>query len=152
MNSDAWYWAALTIAGIIYFAFRLARAIDSCSWPSVKGRIVRSGFQKNDDDEGCGLVVDYEYIVDGQLQKAANVAYNVSSNGSKCYAPGDLVEVRYDPAKPSRATLKTHGYVGFLVGLIVVCLVGPLLVFVTCDPGHQFLEQHGIHINVGADE
>ena len=64
---------------------------------------------------------------------------------SKCF-PGDEVKVWYDPEKPDRAALIPGGDEGLLVALVVISIVGPILAVAFTDPGREFFETLGIHI------
>jgi len=66
MNGLTWWFAALTVAGIVAFSWELSLALATLKWPTVEGRVLRS-FAKDTGGESPSweVVIEYEYVVGG---------------------------------------------------------------------------------------
>jgi hypothetical protein len=137
MNGLTWWFAALTVAGIVAFSWELSLALATLKWPTVEGRVLRS-FAKDTGGESPSweVVIEYEYVVGGLPYRSRKLRYGLNRLMMKDWAqavaakrrPGDSVSVWYDPAKPSRAVLRPGGHVGLTIALIITCVAGPAMV------------------------
>lgn len=115
---------------------QVQRARESLSWPTVEGRIVRSGVRTEQrterDDDGHQQTttyhyadLSYEYAVDGQPFTGTRITVNEGQSGSEADAratseryPVDAkVTVAYAPNSPDQAVLEPGkwGSAGFLL-------------------------------------
>ncbi len=137
MNALTWWFAALTLAGIVLFSWELSLALATLKWPKVEGRVLRSYAEDTGSESpSWAAKVQYEYTVEGRPYRSSKVQYGATQLMMQGRAerlaatrrPGDTVSVWYDPGKPSRAVLRPGGHVGVAIALIVTCVAGPAMV------------------------
>jgi hypothetical protein len=105
---------------IVIAAYRMQlKARQAQNWPTVPGQVVRLEFDDSSDPTGSDATtyqtnVRYAYTVAGAHFEATRIAFGYSA-GRDRQAEFDLytrlkqaavVTVRYDPARPSEATLE----------------------------------------------
>lgn len=151
----------LTIVLLLFFgggcfagvmAYRgIVEAQQSLQWPTVPGRIVRSGVdvsvhrershdigRRDRETRSYSAEIEYEFEVDGQTVKGSRIAVISDQFGSKAWAKttvqkfpvGTEVKVSYNPAKPEQCVLEPGrwGGAGFLLILAgVFGLFPPLM-------------------------
>ena len=105
--------SVLWIAGFLYLHKRAGSALAQAgSWPSIIGRVKQSRLLETYGRFAPMIV--YEYGVDGHDYRGSRVRFGHYTNLSRqdaeaiiCrYPEGGTVDVRYDPAAPSRAVLE----------------------------------------------
>ena len=124
------------LASILGFISRQKLA-DSKTWPKTTGEIIRSSI-KYDYNSNRNIVrpdVAYEYTVEGVkyvstqlslVEVNASFAEPAERKAEK-YSSGQIVDVYYNPKKPSEAVLNlqdpTHGALPWLIVVVGVILV-----------------------------
>lgn len=117
----------------------------SLSWPSVEGSVVSSGFQTHGRATNSTTSVDiqYRYSVGAGDYEHDRVRFGAHGSGLGAgqwghlgnLAPGESLEVFYDPQDPQQATLEV-GPTGRSLGLIaaagVIALFGAMLLWMGC--------------------
>ena len=119
---------------VIVYSIRTARRGSASErWPVVEGKILRSEV-KEDRSGGkiCyDVAVEFEYSVGGNVLTSDNVQFGgLTGSTSKsqiteiadAYRAGQRVEVHYDPADPTVATLET-GTGGALVVIAIAAAI-----------------------------
>jgi hypothetical protein len=149
VNATVWICIGVTLFAIVRLGMRYTLAVASARWAPVPGRVVRSWVEVVHDAESTSYTprVEYTYRVEGliygsttmQLTGDARMYKRRATRVAAQYQPGEPVQVWHDPKRPERATLKTGGASGMLVGLVVVCVVGPALAVALSDGGRRVL-------------
>lgn len=144
------FFAGGCFAGVM--AYRgVVEAQQSLQWPTVPGRIVRSGVdvsvhrershdigRRDRETRSYSAEIEYEFEVDGRTVKGSRIAVISDQFGSKAWAKttvqkfpvGTEVEVSFNPAKPEQCVLEPGrwGGAGFLLILAgVFGLFPPLM-------------------------
>jgi hypothetical protein len=121
------------LALLFFFAFRSASK-KAQSWPSVRGKIVKSAvetFLETEDGRtqtSHRAAVEFAYAVHGREYHGNQVKLMVQTGGSKVFAEkvcakypkGSDVEVHYDPANPGNAALENPTGMTWLVLAVAV--------------------------------
>ncbi|HEY4141160.1 MAG TPA: DUF3592 domain-containing protein, partial [Pseudolabrys sp.] len=121
------------LALLFFFAFRSASK-KAQSWPSVRGKIVKSVVETfNETEDGRTrtshrAAVEFVYAVHGHDYHSNQVKLMVQTSGSKVFAEkvctkypeGSDVEVHYDPANPGTAALENPTGMAWLVLVVAV--------------------------------
>jgi hypothetical protein len=129
----------------------IQEAQQSLQWPTVVGRIVRSGVdvsvhrdrstdrdRRNRETRSYSAGIEYEFEVNGQPVNGSRITVISDQFGSKSWAEatsqkfpvGTEVKVSYNPTKPEQCVLEPGGWggVGFLLILSAVFGLFPPLV------------------------
>jgi hypothetical protein len=107
----------IVVAAFSYTGYRTSLA--SKTWPSVTGSIIQSEIERQTSTSGEGAnkkttvkeypKIAYQYHIDGQRYKSANISFLSSSGGARQvvsrYPHGKTVPVYYNPDKPEQAVL-----------------------------------------------
>ena len=105
----------------------------SLEWPMTDGTITVSEVSKSTSSNSNGYSykfrVEYEYEVEGERYTGTTYSYKITTNSAnsrdaealvKEHAIGSVVDVYFDPGKPSECVLvpgvNLFSYLGFLVG------------------------------------
>ena len=136
---------------LMFFYAARRSAKEAATWPSVRGKIVKSGVEeyqeRDDDDEGRNRwhtayrpTVEYAYPVSGREFRGNQINYAMNVSAGRGYAEkvaarypvGGEVDVHYDPKNPGTSALRTAGGAGatwiiFVMALIVFALAAALL-------------------------
>jgi hypothetical protein len=121
------------LALLFFFAFRSASR-KAQSWPSVRGKIVKSAvetFSEMEDGRtrtSYRAAVEFVYAVHGRDYHGNQVKLMVQTSGSRVFAEkvcakypeGSDVEVHYDPANPGTAALENPTGMSWLVLAVAV--------------------------------
>lgn len=82
------------------------------SWPSVRGRVVKSGLRPDPNDAGSSVEVHYEYKLGARSYVSSRIGFAVFRDDAPAkerliarFPLGAEVEVFYDPANPSSSVL-----------------------------------------------
>jgi hypothetical protein len=118
---------------VVFSAWLRAMHIRSRSWPSVRGRIIRSALQADPHDAGSSLEIEYEFSVRGRTLTSCNLAYAVMRDDARArerlvaqYPVGTEVDVFYNPENPKSSVLLRPQSSGWYwlagVGLVFVLI------------------------------
>jgi hypothetical protein len=155
MNAAVWIYILVTLAAILWLSWQYSLAVESMRWPRARGKVLKAWVERSDNEYAYySPRVEYAYEVDGVAYSSKTIwltgdrsmLRGRAERMAARYPVGDSVEVRYDPKKPTRATLKPGGAGWLLVSLVAISVVGPLLAFAFTDAGRSFLGQIGIRV------
>ncbi len=108
---------SLCLIGVVY----IIRAVMSARWPSVEGRILRSG-----NEPGDRMVVVYEYEVNGKRFKGRRIFSAPLAPADRLdirkYEKGAKVRVFYSERRPGSAYLERSP----LLPALLLCAIGIL--------------------------
>jgi Protein of unknown function (DUF3592) len=138
------------VLGVI--AYRaIAEAKQSLDWPTVPGRVVRSGVdvsvhrdrthdsdRRHRETRSYSAAIEYEFEVDGTVWRGTRIAVMSDQFGSRSWAEattkrfpvGTEVTVSFNPPNPEQCVLEPGrwGGAGFLLIPAVLCTLFPPLV------------------------
>lgn len=131
--------------GVFFIVFSLRsqkKAVESQSWPSTSGQVIKAILRKSEgveDEDGHTHplyypLVDYEYTVNGQVYTSNRLSFgsrktfnrqNQAAEELDRYPIGKQVVVHYNPVQPAEAVLETKQVIGSQLSMIlgVVCLL-----------------------------
>jgi len=128
--------------GLVFFSLRSRKKAElSQNWPNAQGTITVSTVRESSSTDDDGYVstyyhpkVEYEYEVGGQAYTGKHVSFGGSTgygNPAQAkaklerYPVGALVQVYYNPEKPSEAVLERQagGFkLGMTIGIILLAI------------------------------
>ena len=113
--------ATLVAAGAtVIVAACAAYLLQPLAWPSTEGVVEHSTWVSGTAEESQGAAIAYRYVVDGADYRSERLSLFASGGRANAgsgqwswdertlverHAPGDPIEVRYDPNDPSRAVV-----------------------------------------------
>jgi hypothetical protein len=121
----------LALVSVVAFLYVLARQRTVASWPVASGTIVSSTVESGTDGDTYPRV-KYTYVADGKEFTNDRIypSGQLSTTGSHAqrlvekYAPGRKVQVRYNPADPTRSALEAA-----MPALVPVMLIMAVVMF-----------------------
>ncbi|MDA3894799.1 MAG: DUF3592 domain-containing protein [Desulfobacteraceae bacterium] len=105
---------------IALFAYSAHKtSVESKTWPTVNGNIIRSEIEQHGSTTGEGpdkktpaheyAKIAYQYTIDGQRYESTKISFSSSSENTRQivsrYPKGKAIRVYYNPAKPTQAVL-----------------------------------------------
>jgi hypothetical protein len=119
-SPDSTYWRPLgnILIGLVHLSvvilfLRIPMAIASYEWPTVEGVIVSSEVSSTGLDEYFCTDIRYQYVVNGieyvstrvEVQDVCTNSRNTARSTVSRYPSGKIVELYYNPTKPTFAVL-----------------------------------------------